>query len=79
MTEFIQNWIDNEEEFKLICILLKTEWSELKDHIGLNWLVTQGKSKKFIKGAQQTEEDRWDSQSKIIHIIKNYTEDFWLH
>ena len=79
MIKFIQNQIDNEKEFKSVYILLKAEWSELKNHIELNWLTMQGKPKKFMKGAQQTEEDRWDSQGKIIYIMKNCTENFQLH
>ena len=53
MTGFVLNLIDNEEEFKLVHILLKAEWPELKS-VGLDWLsylATQKKPKKFIKGA----------------------------
>ena len=81
MTEFTQNWIDNEEEFELIHILLKAEWSELKNCIEFDWLsylAMQGKSKKFMRGAQQTEKDKWGGQSKMIYIMKGCTEDFWL-
>ena len=42
----------------MICILLETEWSELKDHVGLDWLAMQGKPKKSMGEAQQIEGDR---------------------
>ena len=81
MTGFILNLIDNEEEFELVHILLKAEWPELKG-VELDWLsylATQGKPKKFMRGAQQTGGDRWGSQDKMVHIVKGCTEGFWLH
>ena len=54
MTEFIQNQIDNEEEFKSVHILLKTEWPELEDCVELDWLsylATQGKSEIHERGS----------------------------
>ena len=80
MIRFILNLIDNKEEFKLVCILLKAEWPELKG-IELDWLsylATQGKPKKFMGGTQWTEGDRWGSQSKMVHIMKGCTEGFQL-